>query len=65
AWSLPAGLPPGAADAQIDALLRLARRSASSGAALAGGVAEASLDLGQIAAPSAPPPEPGRQMAGD
>ena len=32
--------PADSVDAQIDALLRLARRSASSGAALAGGVAE-------------------------
>lgn len=38
AWSVPPELP--AADAQIDALLRLARRSAASGAALAGGVAD-------------------------
>ncbi len=37
AWALSAGAKP---DGQIDALLRLARRSASSGAALAGGVAE-------------------------
>jgi len=40
AWSVPADPPAGAPDAQTDALLRLARRSASSGAALAGGVAE-------------------------
>ena len=40
AWSVPPGLPVSPVDAQIDALLRLARRSASSGAALAGGVAE-------------------------
>ncbi len=40
AWSIPQGLPVGTVDAQIDALLRLARRSAASGAALAGGVAE-------------------------
>ncbi|MBV8787249.1 MAG: type II secretion system F family protein [Mycobacterium sp.] len=40
AWSIPPGLPIKPADPQIDALLRLARRSASSGAALAGGVAE-------------------------
>ncbi|ORA18083.1 type II secretion system F family protein [Mycobacterium arosiense] len=39
AWSIPSG-PQDSADPQIDALLRLARRSASSGAALAGGVAE-------------------------
>jgi len=37
AWSHS---PAGPLDAQIDALLRLARRSASSGAALAGGVAD-------------------------
>ncbi|OBH01533.1 hypothetical protein A5696_00815 [Mycobacterium sp. E2699] len=40
AWSIPPEPPGGPAGAQIDALLRLARRSASSGAALAGGVAE-------------------------
>lgn len=40
AWSLPSELPAKSADTQIDPLLRLARRSASSGAALAGGVAE-------------------------
>jgi len=40
AWSIPPELPNKSADPQIDALLRLARRSASSGAALAGGVAE-------------------------
>lgn len=39
AWSLPPDWPPGSADAHLDALLRLARRSASSGAALADGVA--------------------------
>lgn len=39
AWSLPPELPTKAVDAQIDALLRLARRSAASGAALADGVA--------------------------
>jgi pilus assembly protein TadC len=39
AWSIPSG-PRSQADPQIDALLRLARRSASSGAALAGGVTE-------------------------
>ncbi len=37
AWSIS---PDAAVDVQTDALLRLARRSASSGAALAGGVAE-------------------------
>ncbi|MEE6177099.1 type II secretion system F family protein [Mycobacterium sp. 050134] len=40
AWSPPRDRPAGPADAEIDALLRLARRSASSGAALAGAVAE-------------------------
>jgi pilus assembly protein TadC len=40
AWSISPDLPTGSVDAQTDALLRLARRSASSGAALAGGVAE-------------------------
>jgi pilus assembly protein TadC len=40
AWSTALDLPAGSVDAQIDALLRLARRSASSGAALADGVAE-------------------------
>lgn len=39
AWSIPAG-PRNSTDPQIDALLRLARRSASSGAALAAGVTE-------------------------
>ncbi len=40
AWSVPADLSAGPVDAQADALLRLARRSASSGAALADGVVE-------------------------
>ncbi|ORB84481.1 hypothetical protein B1987_12500 [Mycobacterium kansasii] len=40
AWSVPPELSRGAADAQTDALLRLARRSASSGAMLASGVVE-------------------------
>jgi len=40
AWSVSPDLPAEAVDAQTDALLRLARRSASSGAALADGVAE-------------------------
>lgn len=40
AWSISPDEPVNAADTQLDALLRLARRSASSGAALAGGVAE-------------------------
>jgi pilus assembly protein TadC len=40
AWSVSPEASAGGVDAQTDALLRLARRSASSGAALAGGVAE-------------------------
>ncbi|HTY30184.1 type II secretion system F family protein [Mycobacterium sp.] len=40
AWSIPPNPPTGAAGAHIDALLRLARRSASSGSALASSVAE-------------------------
>jgi pilus assembly protein TadC len=40
AWSKPPDLPADAVDPQADALLRLARRSASSGSALADGVAE-------------------------
>jgi pilus assembly protein TadC len=40
AWSTPPDLPATSIDTQTDALLRLARRSASSGAALADGVAE-------------------------
>jgi pilus assembly protein TadC len=40
AWSIPPDHQVDSADTQLDALLRLARRSASSGAALAGGVAE-------------------------
>lgn len=40
AWAIPSEPPANPADAPVDALLRLARRSASSGAALAGGVAE-------------------------
>ncbi|ORW72443.1 hypothetical protein AWC23_10340 [Mycobacterium saskatchewanense] len=40
AWSLPRDWPADAIDGQSDALLRLARRSASSGAALARAVAE-------------------------
>lgn len=39
AWSVPPELPVGDVDAHTDALLRLARRSAASGAALADGVA--------------------------
>jgi pilus assembly protein TadC len=40
AWSISPDVPAGSVDAQTDSLLRLARRSASSGAALAGAVAE-------------------------
>ncbi len=40
AWSLPPDWRPSPMDTQVYALLRLARRSASSGAALAGGVTE-------------------------
>lgn len=40
AWSAPPGLPARSVDAHAEALLRLARRSASSGAALAAGVVE-------------------------
>jgi pilus assembly protein TadC len=40
AWAIPSEPHANPADAPVDALLRLARRSASSGAALAGGVAE-------------------------
>jgi pilus assembly protein TadC len=40
AWSVPPGLPAGSLDTQTDALLRLARRSAASGTALAEAVAE-------------------------
>ncbi|MGZ4526737.1 MAG: type II secretion system F family protein [Mycobacterium sp.] len=40
AWTLTPDPRADSADAQVEALLRLARRSAASGAALAGGVAE-------------------------
>lgn len=40
AWAIPSDRSARPDDAHVDALLRLARRSASSGAALAGGVAE-------------------------
>jgi pilus assembly protein TadC len=40
AWSVSPDAAGGALDTQVDAMLRLARRSASSGAALARGVAE-------------------------
>jgi pilus assembly protein TadC len=42
AWSAPPGARASSIDAQTDALMRLARRSASSGSALAEGVAELS-----------------------
>ncbi|MGH3969097.1 MAG: type II secretion system F family protein [Mycobacterium sp.] len=47
AWSAPPDLPAGVLDAQTDALLRLARRSASSGAALADGVAALAVQCRQ------------------
>jgi pilus assembly protein TadC len=50
AWSTPPDLPAGSIDTQTDALLRLARRSASSGAALADGVAELATQARQDAA---------------
>lgn len=57
AWSIPPDVSPDAVDAQTDAVLRLARRSASSGAALAAGVAELAdqsrHDAAQAAAASA------------
>ncbi|ORW05749.1 hypothetical protein AWC15_01610 [Mycobacterium lacus] len=57
AWSMPPDLPAGSIDAQADALLRLARRSASSGAALAEGVvdlaAQARHDAAHAAAAAA------------
>ncbi len=53
AWSIPPNLPVSSVDAQIDALLRLARRSASSGAALAAGVAELADQCRQDAAHAA------------
>jgi pilus assembly protein TadC len=53
AWSAPPGLPAGSLDAQTDALLRLARRSASSGAALAEAVAELAVQCRHDAAHTA------------
>jgi pilus assembly protein TadC len=57
AWSTPRDVPAGSVDAQVDALLRMARRSASSGAALADGVAELAAqsrqDAGHAAAAAA------------
>jgi pilus assembly protein TadC len=53
AWTAPPELPAGAIDAQTDALLRLARRSAASGAALADGVTELAAQCRHDAAHSA------------
>ena len=53
AWSRPPNPPGGSIDPQTDALLRLARRSASSGAALASGVAELAAEYRQDAGHSA------------
>ncbi|WP_421843652.1 type II secretion system F family protein [Mycobacterium sp.] len=53
AWSAPPDLPAGLVDAQVDALLRLARRSASSGAALADGVVELAVQSRRDAAHAA------------
>lgn len=51
AWSTPTGLSP--ADGQLDSLLRLARRSSTSGAALADGVAELAVQSRHDAAAAA------------
>ncbi|OBK31108.1 hypothetical protein A5634_14465 [Mycobacterium asiaticum] len=51
AWAAPADL--GAVDAEVDGLLRLARRSASSGAALADGVTELAVQSRHDAAAAA------------
>jgi pilus assembly protein TadC len=53
AWAVSPDLKVGSVDAQTDALLRLARRSASSGAALAGSVAELADESRQDAAHAA------------
>ena len=53
AWSMSPDLPLGEVDAQTDALLRLARRSASSGAALADGVEDLADQSRQAAAHAA------------
>lgn len=53
AWSAPPDMPAGSIGAQTDALLRLARRSASSGAALAEGVADLATQCRQEAAHTA------------
>lgn len=50
AWSAPPDLPPDALDAQTDAFLRLARRSSSSGVALAEAVAALAAQCRQDAA---------------
>ena len=49
AWSAPPDLPPGSLDSQTDALLRLARRSAASGGALAEAVADLATQYRQDA----------------
>ncbi len=53
AWSAPPDLPPGSLDSQTDALLRLARRSAASGVALAEAVADLATQYRQDAAHAA------------
>jgi pilus assembly protein TadC len=53
AWSEPPDRSPGSLDNQTDALLRLARRSAASGAALAEAVAELATQCRQDAAHTA------------
>lgn len=53
AWSMPPDLPPGTHDAQTDAVLRLARRSAASGAALADGIVELAVQVRHDAAQAA------------
>lgn len=53
AWSAPPDMPAGSIGTQTDALLRLARRSATSGAALAEGVAELATQCRQEAAHTA------------
>jgi pilus assembly protein TadC len=49
AWSTPRDLPPGSLGSQTDALLRLARRSAASGVALAEAVADLAAQCRQDA----------------
>ncbi len=53
AWSAPPDLPPGSLDSQTDALLRLARRSAASGVALAEAVTDLATQCRQDAAHTA------------